>query len=135
MTEDGRSNRLSRLSAGDAFRLLKRRSPSVDLEMEGTTATTTGAAAAAVWMTVSYEAKASGRAGGGSRGRAGNGNVAPSAARPPQPTLLLEQAGNRERESALTRFTTLMATAAMAIARMWRNRRIERPQSWGRPDP
>ena len=46
--------------------------------MEGTTATTTGAAAAAVWMTVSYEAKASGRAGGGSRGRAGNGNVAPS---------------------------------------------------------
>ena len=57
----------------------------------------------------------SGQAGGrgdGSRGRAGNGNVAPSAARPPQPTLLLEQAGNRERESALTRFTTCTATAA-----------------------
>ena len=55
--------------------------------MEGTTTTAAaaaaaGAAAAGVWMTVSYEAKAGERAGcgaaGSSRGRAGNGNVAPS---------------------------------------------------------
>ena len=86
--------------------------------MEGTAATT-GAAATGVWMTVSYEAKAGGQAGGrtGRReeGRAGKGNVAPSAVRPPQPTLLLEQAGNRERESALTRFTTCTATARLRL--------------------
>ena len=81
--------------------------------------------AAAVWMTVSYEAKAGERA----YGRATAAGGAPATAtlfRPPaaQPPLLLEQAGNCERESALTRFTTLMATAARAIARMWRNRLI-----------
>ena len=111
---------VSRLSTGDAFRLLKRRSPSVDLEMEGTAAATTGAAATGVWMTVSYEAKAGKRAGGRGAGATGAGGAPAtatllrpaSAARPPQPTLLLEQAGNRERESALTRFTTCTATAA-----------------------
>ena len=83
--------------------------------------------AAAVWMTVSYEAKAGERAYG--RATAAGGAPATATAtmfRPPaaQPPLLLEQAGNCERESALTRFTTLMATAARAIARMWRNRLI-----------
>ena len=62
----------------------------------------------------------SGQAGGRVDGATGAGGAPAtatllrpaSAARPPQPTLLLEQAGNRERESALTRFTTCTATAA-----------------------
>ena len=65
----------------------------------------------------------SGQAGGRVDGTTGAGGAPAtatllrpaSAARPPQPTLLLEQAGNRERESALTRFTTWTATAAAAM--------------------
>ena len=94
-----------------------------------TTTTTTGATAAVVWMTVSYEAKAGERS-GMRRGRQAAGGAPATATllRPasPRPTLLSEQAGDRERgpgpgerESALTRFTTLMATARR---RLWQLR-------------
>ena len=129
---------VSRLSTGDAFRLLKRRSPSVDLEMEGTAAATTGAAATGVWMTVSYEAKAGKRAGGwtGRRELGARRQRQRCSVQRPRPVRLSPRCSWSKRAIVRGRALSLVSLLARprrrgcGNARMWRNRRIARPRSW-----